>query len=36
MTLKGLKVRIYPNEKQKVMIHLNFGYNRVEHADRAL
>ncbi|MET1248461.1 helix-turn-helix domain-containing protein [Sporolactobacillus sp. STCC-11] len=28
MTLKGLKVRIYPNEKQKVMIHLNFGYNR--------
>ncbi|WP_028982649.1 RNA-guided endonuclease TnpB family protein [Sporolactobacillus terrae] len=28
MTLKGLKVRIYPNEKQKVMMHLNFGYNR--------
>jgi transposase, IS605 OrfB family, central region len=28
MTLKGLKVRIYPNKKQKLFIQCNFGYTR--------
>jgi len=28
MPLKGLKVRIYPNKKQKLLIQSNFGYNR--------
>lgn len=28
MTLKGIKLRIYPNRKQQLKIKLNFGYNR--------
>ena len=28
MTLKGVKLRIYPNQEQKLKIKLNFGYNR--------
>jgi len=28
MTLKGIKLRIYPNQKQQTRIKLNFGYNR--------
>ncbi|ALJ97745.1 transposase [Lactobacillus phage CL1] len=28
MTLKGIKVRIYPNQEQQLKIKLNFGYNR--------
>ena len=28
MTLKGIKVRIYPNQEQRLKIKLNFGYNR--------
>ncbi|TGA96110.1 transposase [Sporolactobacillus shoreae] len=28
MPLKGLKVRIYPNKKQKLFIQCNFGYTR--------
>ena len=28
MTLKGIKMRIYPNKEQQLKIKLNFGYNR--------
>ena len=28
MTLKGIKLRIYPNQEQQLKIKLNFGYNR--------
>ena len=28
MTLKGIKLRIYPNSEQQLKIKLNFGYNR--------
>lgn len=28
MTLKGIKMRIYPNQEQQLKIKLNFGYNR--------
>ena len=28
MTLKGIKLRIYPNQEQQLQIKLNFGYNR--------
>ncbi|MCT2882625.1 transposase [Lentilactobacillus buchneri] len=28
MTLKGIKLRIYPNQEQRLKIKLNFGYNR--------
>ena len=28
MTLKGVKLRIYPNHEQQLKIKLNFGYNR--------
>lgn len=28
MTLKGIKLRIYPNAEQKLKIKRNFGYNR--------
>jgi len=28
MTLKGVKLRIYPNQEQQLKIKLNFGYNR--------
>ena len=28
MTLKGIKLRIYPNREQQLKIKLNFGYNR--------
>ena len=28
MTLKGIKLRIYPNQEQQMKIKLNFGYNR--------
>ena len=28
MTLKGIKLRIYPNREQQLEIKLNFGYNR--------
>jgi putative transposase len=28
MVLKGLKLRIYPNQEQRLKIQLNFGYNR--------
>jgi putative transposase len=28
MTLKGVKLRIYPNKNQQLSIKLNFGYNR--------
>ncbi|KRL93323.1 RNA-guided endonuclease TnpB family protein [Levilactobacillus hammesii] len=28
MTLKGLKLRIYPNQAQQLKIKMNFGYNR--------
>jgi putative transposase len=28
MTLKGIKLRIYPSKEQKTSIKLNFGYNR--------
>jgi putative transposase len=28
MTLKGVKLRIYPNKEQQLKIKLNFGYNR--------
>ena len=28
MTLKGIKLRIYPNREQQLGIKLNFGYNR--------
>ncbi|MFC6254680.1 helix-turn-helix domain-containing protein, partial [Secundilactobacillus hailunensis] len=28
MTLKGIKLRLYPNQEQQLKIKLNFGYNR--------
>lgn len=28
MSLKGIKLRIYPNQEQQLKIKLNFGYNR--------
>jgi len=28
MTLKGIKLRIYPNQEQQLKIKMNFGYNR--------
>ncbi|MFC6253211.1 helix-turn-helix domain-containing protein, partial [Secundilactobacillus hailunensis] len=28
MTLKGIKLRLYPNRDQQLKIKLNFGYNR--------